>query len=75
MPRPHRADDVFKKLRRHDSRFEFYSGRGSHRIIYHSDINGKSASCPIPYHKGTDVGIGILRQIIRRFDLPPDIFG
>lgn len=77
MPKPKRADDVFKILRDHDPRFEIFSkrGKGSHRLVYHPDIGGKPQSYPVPYHKGHDVSIGILKGLIRRFQLPAEIFG
>jgi predicted RNA binding protein YcfA (HicA-like mRNA interferase family) len=77
VPRPQRADDVFRILREHDPRFEIYSnrGKGSHRMIRHPDVNGQSASFPVPYHKGKDLQKGLLRALIRRFNLPNDIFG
>ena len=64
-------------LRKHDSRFEVLArrGKGSHRMIYHPDVNGKPASMPLTWHKGRDVGKGLLQAVIRRFELPEDIFG
>ncbi len=44
-------------------------------MVYHPDIAGKAASFPVPYHKGKDLQKGILKALIRRFDLPRDIFG
>jgi hypothetical protein len=44
-------------------------------MVEHPDINGRRASLPVPYHKGRDLQKGILRALIRRFDLPDDIFG
>ncbi|MBI2946529.1 MAG: type II toxin-antitoxin system HicA family toxin [Verrucomicrobia bacterium] len=77
MPKPHRADEVLRILREYDSRFEVLAnrGKGSHRMIYHPEVNGRAVSMPITYHKGRDVGKGLLRAIIRRFNLPPGIFG
>ena len=76
MPKPQKAEDVFRALRDHDSRFQFLvnRGKGSHRMIYHPDIDGQKRSCPITYHKGRDIGKGLLKAIIRRFNLPDDIF-
>lgn len=65
-------------LKDHDPRFEFYSnrGKGSERIIYHPDINGRAASYPVKCHgEGTELRIGVLVSIRRRFNLPKDIFG
>lgn len=74
---PKKPDEVFKLLRNHDRRFEiwFHRGKGSHRIIYHPDIDGKKVSYPIPYHRGHDMKKGYLKEIIKRFNLPVDIFG
>jgi hypothetical protein len=44
-------------------------------MIYHPDINGSPASMPLTYHKGRDVRKGLLKAVIRRFNLPNDIFG
>src|SRR5205085_1371336 len=77
VPKPQKPDDVFRILRRHDPRFEIFKnrGKGSHRLIYHPDINGRACSTPMTYHKGKDVQKGLLKAIIRRFNLPSDIFG
>ena len=77
MPKPRKPDDVLRILTKHDRRFEIFSnrGKGSHRMIYHPDINGGACSIPLTYHKGRDVGKGLLKAIIRRFNLPSDIFG
>jgi len=44
-------------------------------MIFHPDINGQKRSFPMTYHKSRDIGKGMLRAIIRRFELPDDIFG
>jgi predicted RNA binding protein YcfA (HicA-like mRNA interferase family) len=77
MPKPQKPDKIIGILRDYDSRFQEFSnrGKGSHRLLYHPDINGRKASFPIPYHKGRDIRKGILKAIIRRFNLPSDIFG
>ena len=71
MPKPKKADEVFQILREQDAQFQIWEnrGKGSHRMIYHPSIDGQPRSCPVPYHKGHDVKPGILRQIIRRFNL------
>lgn len=43
-------------------------------MIYHPDINGQARSMPIPFHKGQDIRQPILLNLIRRFDLPRNIF-
>ena len=77
MPRPKRAEDVVRALREHDKRFQVFMnrGKGSERMLYHPDINGKPESIPLTWHKGKTVGKGLLKAVIRRFNLPPDIFG
>jgi predicted RNA binding protein YcfA (HicA-like mRNA interferase family) len=77
VPRPKKPQDVLRILHEHDARFEFHTkrGKGSERMIYHPNINGRSQCIPLTFHKGKDVGKGMLSAIIRRFDLPIDIFG
>ena len=77
MPRPKKPQDVFRILHEYDSRFELWSkrGKGSERVIKHPDIKGRSEIYPMTFHKGQDVGKGMLKAIIRRFSLPQDIFG
>jgi len=66
-------------LRHHDDAFQVFEqrGKGSHPMIFHPTRgpNGTKASFPLPYHKGRQIGQGLLRSLIRRFSLPPDIFG
>jgi predicted RNA binding protein YcfA (HicA-like mRNA interferase family) len=77
MPRPKKPQDVFRILREHDPRFEVFEkrGKGSERMIKHPNINGRKECYPITFHKGQDIGKGMLKAIIRRFALPSDIFG
>ena len=76
MPKPKRARVVVDILREYDARFQFPKNRakGSELMIYHPDINGRSQSFPMTNHKGKDVRKGMLSAIIRRFNLPKDIF-
>ena len=77
MPKPQKHHDLWHALREHDPRFQKYvnRGKGSHYMLRHPSINGRAVSVPVPHHGGRDIPAGILRQIIRRFDLPRDIFG
>ena len=77
MPRTHKPDDVFRILREHDSRFVVFvnRGKGSHRMIFHPNIDGQKRSFPIPYHRGKEIQRGLLKALIRRFNLPNDLFG
>lgn len=77
MAKPKSYRDVVAILKRHDPRFEFFVNRakGSERMIYHPDVNGRPASHPVKYHgEGTELRKGVLSSLIRRFALPRDIF-
>jgi predicted RNA binding protein YcfA (HicA-like mRNA interferase family) len=77
LPRPLVFREVVKRLRNHDPRFEFYvnRGKGSERMIYHPDVNGRAASHPVKCHgENTELRRGVLSSLIRRFALPRDIF-
>lgn len=44
-------------------------------MIFHPSIDGKPQSYPVKCHgEGTDIYVGGLKAIIRRFKLPPRIF-
>jgi predicted RNA binding protein YcfA (HicA-like mRNA interferase family) len=65
--------EVVKALRKHDPRFEFFQdrGKGSERMIYHPDVEGRAASIPVKCHgEGTELRKGVLAAIRRRFKLP-----
>jgi predicted RNA binding protein YcfA (HicA-like mRNA interferase family) len=76
MPRPKKPQQVFQLLREYDARFILWTkrGKGSERIIHHPSIDGRPTIYPMTFHKGQDVGKGMLKAIIRRFKLPEDIF-
>lgn len=76
MGKPRKYREVVKILRRYDPRFEFWEdrGKGSERIIYHPDIDGRPASIPVKCHgEGTELRKGIISAILRRFNLPKDL--
>jgi len=77
MPKALRAGEIVERLREYDPRFEFLSkrGKGSHFLIVHPDIDGRKESAPCPNHPGKTVSIGVLKSLIRRFNLPRGIFG
>lgn len=78
MPRPKKYREMARILKTYDSRFQFWSdrGKGSERMIYHPDIAGRPASYPVKCHgAGTELRAGVLSSIIRRFNLPRDVFG
>ncbi|MCK4306296.1 MAG: hypothetical protein KAY24_18795 [Candidatus Eisenbacteria sp.] len=77
MPRPRKYNEVLQILRKHDPRFKEHvrKGKGSHRAIYHPDINGKAELSVMKCHgEGTELGRATLKAIIRRFRLPVDFF-
>lgn len=78
MPRKaYKYREVLQLLREHDKRFQEWRGRGkgSHRMIFHPDINGRPASYPIPAHSdGDTIKPPYLKAVIRRFSLPDDFF-
>ncbi len=75
MPKPLSYREVLKRLKNHDARFVAYTGKGSERILYHPEINGRPESHPVKCHgEGTELRKGVLSSLIRRFSLPRDIF-
>ena len=77
MAKPKKYREVISILLAHNARFQFLvnRGKGSERMIYHPDINGRPESYPIKCHgKGTELRQGYLTSLIRRFSLPRDIF-
>ena len=76
MAKPHKYRELVKILRKYDSRFGFYANRakGSERMIYHPDIDGRPESYPIKCHgQNTELSKGVIKSIIRRFKLPDDL--
>lgn len=76
MARPYTFRELRKKLLQYDKRFEFWQarGKGSERIIYHPDVNGRPESHPVKCHgEGTELRKGVISSVIRRFDLPRDL--
>lgn len=76
MAKPYKFRKLIKKLKKYDRRFEVYEnrGKGSERIIYHPDVNGRPESHPVKYHgANTELRKGVISSIIRRFDLPRDL--
>jgi len=77
MPKPQKFRKLAKKLIEYDPRFEIYSkrGKGSERMIWHPNINGSQASYPVTCHgENTEIGKGMAKAIIRRFNLPNNFF-
>lgn len=77
MPKSHKVREVRKILRKFDNEFQFWyrRGKGSEQIIYHPNVNGKPASFPFKCHgEGTELSKGVITGIIRRFNLPKDLF-
>jgi predicted RNA binding protein YcfA (HicA-like mRNA interferase family) len=77
MPSPKKFRVAVKILRKYDRRFQVWAerGKGSERIIYHPDIGGSARQIPVKYHgKNTELRKGVISAIIRRFELPDDLF-
>jgi len=76
MPKVYTYRELVKKLRKYDKQFEVYSsrGKGSERVLYHPNINGRPESYPIKCHgEGTEIRAGHISAIKRRFNLPKGV--
>jgi hypothetical protein len=76
MPKPVKFRELTKILKKYDSKFEIWEnrGKGSERMIYHPNINGRAESFPVKCHgKNTEIHKGVISSIIRRFKLPKDL--
>ena len=76
MAKPHKYRELVKLLRKHDPRFEFFErrGKGSERMIYHPDIEGRPVSHPVKCHgDNQELRKGVISSLIRRFKLPKDL--
>ena len=76
MSRPCKFRELVRILKKHDKRFEFWGNRakGSERMLYHPDINGRPESFPVKCHgDNTELRKGVISGIIRRFNLPKDL--
>ena len=76
MPKPYKYRQLVRALRDYDRRFEFSrtKGKGSERMIYHTDIDGRPQSFPVKCHgENTELRKGVVSAIIRRFNLPRDL--
>ena len=74
--KPYKFLNLIKKLRKHDPKFEVFEdrGKGSHRMLYQPDINGKAVSFPLICHKNNqEFGKNIIADLIRTFDLPDGV--
>lgn len=68
---------IVAALRNHDTRFEIHTrrGKGSHRMVFHPDVEGGKRHYPLPYHGSkTSIAPGMQKDLIRIFQLPADIF-
>jgi hypothetical protein len=76
MPKTYKFRELVAALRKHDPRFEIWKqrGKGSERMIYHPDVDGRPQSHPIKCHnENDDVRRGVVASIVRRFNLPRDL--
>lgn len=74
--KPYKFRDLIKKLRKFDQRFEAWSnrGKGSHRMIYHPDVDGRPVSYPVMCHgRGQEIDKNYVRDLIRAFKLPDGV--
>ena len=72
MAKAYSYRELVAKLRKHDSRCQVFKnrGKGSERMLYHPDINGRPQSYPLKCHRESDdVRRGHLSAIERRFNL------
>jgi len=76
MAKPYKYNELIKTLKKYDKRFEVHinRGKGSERMIYHPDINGRPESYPVKCHgEGTEIKTGHIGAIVRRFRLPKGV--
>ena len=77
MAKAYSYRELVKRLRKHDPQFTVFENRakGSERMLYHPNINGRSESYPLKCHRESDdIRKGHLAAIRRRFGLPTDFF-
>jgi len=69
VPKPKKPQDVLRILKDYDKRFVFDSkkGKGSERMIFRSQISMAGLNAIRLHSTGQDVGKGMLKAIIRRF--------
>ena len=75
MAKTYKFREIVRALKELDSRFEIFAdqGKGSHRTVYHPDINGEPKSFPLTCHgDNTDIGTGLMAAFRRRFNLSND---
>ncbi len=76
MPKTYSFRELVKTLRDYDPKFEVKVNRakGSERMLYHPDVDGRSQSYPLKCHsEGADIRKGHIAAIERRFNLPKDV--
>jgi len=69
--------ELVKKLKKYDPNFQTHQGKGkgSERMLYHPDINGRPESYPLKCHgESTEIKIGHYAPICSRFNLPKNFF-
>lgn len=73
MAKTYKYRELIKALTEYDKRFKVFEarGKGSERMIFHPDIEGREASYPVKCHgDGTELRKGVISAIIRRFNIP-----
>ncbi|MBI3536784.1 MAG: type II toxin-antitoxin system HicA family toxin [Chloroflexi bacterium] len=64
---PLKSDEVIRRLRKLG--FEGPIAGGKHMRMIHPN---KRQIVPIPTHKGKDVGVGLIRAILRQVEVTPE---
>ena len=75
MPKSYTFRELVKALKKLDKRFEVDQNRakGSERMLYHPNINGRPESYPLKCHgEGDTIRKGHIAAIRRRFALGKD---
>ena len=75
MAKSYTFRELVKKLKKYDSQFEILQnrGKGSERMLFHPNINGRPESYPLKCHGEDDtIRKGHIKAVVRRFSLPKD---
>jgi hypothetical protein len=73
VPKPYRFRELFRILKDYDPKFRLSveKGKGSHRALYHPNIDGSERAYGIPFHtQNPEIDSWSVAAIIRRFNLP-----
>lgn len=76
MSKPYKFKDLFRILKKYDRRFRMKvkKGKGSHRELYHPDIDGEERGWPLVFHTSNpEFDKNAIAAIKRRFKLPKNL--